>query len=240
MTYPYTATIEGKLRKITGMDADDYILDNDEKLWIKPLKEGETFRALTLEKVSKLTFTGGQWVLDGENVKSRYVGATIKSHESSGEARTEAETTFHLLEVLEEVSDEDRTKIKGVAWFRERYAEVDGETAKMCAVTNGDLDALAGIGSHKKRRPLPPAEGFRPVLLTDYQVSSQRSGDGQHAKSYEAAPDYFTNTESAAEYAGVTKRTVLNWKKRGWLKVEQNGKKIRIAKTDVDKCKSRQ
>lgn len=55
-----------------------------------------------------------------------------------------------------------------------------------------------------------------------------------------SAPDYFTSIEAAAKYIGVSNRTILNWKKREWLKVEQNGKKIRIAKTDLEKCKNRQ
>lgn len=54
------------------------------------------------------------------------------------------------------------------------------------------------------------------------------------------APEYFTSIKAAADYIRVSQRTILNWKKRGWLKVEQNVKKIRIAKTDLDKCKNRQ
>jgi hypothetical protein len=55
-----------------------------------------------------------------------------------------------------------------------------------------------------------------------------------------STPEFFTSIQAAADYIGVTSRTILNWKKRGWLKVEQNVKKIRIAKTDLDKCKNRQ
>lgn len=55
-----------------------------------------------------------------------------------------------------------------------------------------------------------------------------------------SVPEFFTSIKAAADYIGVTARTILNWKKRGWLKVEQNVKKIRIAKTDLDKCKNRQ
>jgi len=55
-----------------------------------------------------------------------------------------------------------------------------------------------------------------------------------------SAPEFFTSIKAAADYIGVTTRTILNWKKRSWLKVEQNVKKIRIAKTDLDKCKNRQ
>ncbi|HTV75487.1 MAG TPA: helix-turn-helix domain-containing protein [Candidatus Baltobacteraceae bacterium] len=54
------------------------------------------------------------------------------------------------------------------------------------------------------------------------------------------APEFFTSIKAAAAYIGVTPRTILNWKKSEWLKVEQKGKKIRIAKVDLEKCKSRQ
>ena len=53
-------------------------------------------------------------------------------------------------------------------------------------------------------------------------------------------PDYFLSYKNAAEYIGVSERTIKNWKRRSWLKVEKVGKKVRIAKTDLDKCKNRQ
>jgi excisionase family DNA binding protein len=55
-----------------------------------------------------------------------------------------------------------------------------------------------------------------------------------------SVPEFFTSIQGAADYIGVTARTILNWKSRGWLEVEQNGRKIRIAKTDLDKCKNQQ
>jgi hypothetical protein len=197
MTYPYTATIEEKPREITGMDADGkYLLAGGEELWIKPLKISTRARARRLKRVSKLTFTGGEWLLDGENLKCRYFDATTKSHESSGEARSEAHTTFRLREVLNGVSDEDRPEINGLAWFDEGFDAIEGETAEMCAVTNDDLDALAGVGSHVKRRPLPPAKEFMPVLLTDYQISSRH---GQDVKSYETAVQMITSERKRIE-----------------------------------------
>ena len=185
MTYPYTATIEGNLRKINGMDADDYFLDNDEKLWIKPF-ETETFRAVKLAKISSLTFTDDDCLLDGDIIHVRRYDATVNRRESSGEARTELETLDWLYERLEGLPIQDRWTIKGVAWFEELRKKEDAETAETCAMINDDLDALAGMGSHVKRRPLPEAKVFKPVLLTDYQVSPQHRGDGQQAKSYEA------------------------------------------------------
>jgi hypothetical protein len=55
----------------------------------------------------------------------------------------------------------------------------------------------------------------------------------------QTAKEYYTSLKSAAAYVGTTPRTISNWKKRGWLKAEQLGKKIRIARVDLDKCKSR-
>ena len=70
-----------------------------------------------------------------------------------------------------------------------------------------------------------------PKMITDVKKA---------VESDNAVPEFFFSIESAAKYIGVSGRTVLNWKKREWLKVEQNGKKIRIARTDLDKCKNRQ
>jgi hypothetical protein len=53
-------------------------------------------------------------------------------------------------------------------------------------------------------------------------------------------PHYFTSLKDAAKYAAVDVRTIKNWKKDGYLKVEQTGRKIRIASTELDKCKRKQ
>jgi hypothetical protein len=77
-----------------------------------------------------------------------------------------------------------------------------------------------------------------PILLKSFRlVASNASPKAEAAKS---APDYFTSIKAAADYAGKSERTILNWKRRGWLKVEQSGKKIRIARTELDKCISKQ
>ena len=54
------------------------------------------------------------------------------------------------------------------------------------------------------------------------------------------APEFFLSLEDAAKYAGVSERTIQNWKKREWLKVEQNGRKIRISRADLEKCMNKQ
>jgi hypothetical protein len=99
---------------------------------------------------------------------------------------------------------------------------------------------------------VPAGKKFRPVLLVDFGISShQHDGSGQNTDSLPAntspkaqvansTPDYFTSIKDAAAYAGKTERTILNWKSRRWLKVEQDGKKIRIAKTELDKCITKQ
>jgi excisionase family DNA binding protein len=55
-----------------------------------------------------------------------------------------------------------------------------------------------------------------------------------------SAPEFFTSIKAAAEYAQISERTIKNWKRDGWLKVEQVGKKIRIAKKDLEKCIKKQ
>ena len=54
-----------------------------------------------------------------------------------------------------------------------------------------------------------------------------------------SAPDYFFSYKKAAQYIGVTERTIKNWKRDNWLKVEKIGRKVRIAKTDLEKSKNR-
>jgi hypothetical protein len=178
MAYPYKTTVSGKSITITGMDSDGkYLLDGGEKLWIKPLKR-ETFRALTLKKISKLTHVNDEWLLDGKNQKIRIVDAITRRHESSGKAHTEMCSLDRLREELDALSVKDgagvRGMVKGVALFAEHFDRVDGETAETCAVMNDDLAALTTADTHVKRLPLPPAKAFRPVLLTDYQIQQAR------------------------------------------------------------------
>ena len=52
----------------------------------------------------------------------------------------------------------------------------------------------------------------------------------------QALPDYFHTFQEAARYANVDRRTIFNWKASGWLKVEQDGKKVRIARAELDRC----
>ena len=188
MTYPYTAIIERKSRTITGMDADGkYCLDGNEKLEITPL-EPETFRAFTLREVAKLTFTGGRWLLDGEGYSGRWFDGLEKAGGVAGRmdsaAMTDMKTVHWLRQTLEGLSPEARTKIKGVAWFDEGFDKIEGETPERCKLLQDEANRHYGGGYEIP--PKPPAEEYRPVLLADFHVSPQSTGDGQHVMSYGA------------------------------------------------------
>jgi hypothetical protein len=87
-----------------------------------------------------------------------------------------------------------------------------------------------------------PVEAVKPTKTKAAKVRKSKSiaGAKNIVVPIKSVPEFFTSIKAAADYIGVTARTILNWKKRGWLKVEQNVKKIRIAKTDLDKCRNRQ
>jgi excisionase family DNA binding protein len=53
-------------------------------------------------------------------------------------------------------------------------------------------------------------------------------------------PEWFTGYTSAAKYAKVSERTIRNWVSREWLRVEKSGRKVRIARADLDKCVKKQ
>jgi hypothetical protein len=188
MPYPYNAIIKEKSRVITGMDADGkYCLDGNEKLEITPF-EPETFRAFTLREVAKLTFTGGRWLLDERDITGRWFDGLEKAGGVAGRmdsaAMTEMRTVHSLRQTLEGLSPEARTKIKGVAWFDEGFDKIEGETAESCKRQEDFLNGRDGGGYEIP--PKPPAEEYRPVLLADFHVSPQSTGDGQHVMSYGA------------------------------------------------------
>ncbi|MEI6195148.1 MAG: hypothetical protein WCS42_12545 [Verrucomicrobiota bacterium] len=171
MTASYATIIEGKSRDIIGMDADGkYLLNSDEKLWIKPFKKGEIARSRTLKKVSKLTFTDGEWLLDGKSLKAQIITARMERH-NSGEIHTVMRTLDWLYEVLPEKGN---PKINGVAWFQEGSKRFEGETAEDCAVRQDFLDSFHGADKFVVKPPLPPAKEFRPVLLSDFCITSHQ------------------------------------------------------------------
>jgi excisionase family DNA binding protein len=84
---------------------------------------------------------------------------------------------------------------------------------------------------------------LRSAKRTETHLEKTRTAIHQASKAAapsKSPPDYFTSLDQAAKYAGVTKRTISNWKRRGWLKVEQTGRKIRIARAELLKCKLKQ
>lgn len=52
--------------------------------------------------------------------------------------------------------------------------------------------------------------------------------------------DYCVGRKEAARFAKTTETTITNWTKRGWLKVERQGRLIRYLKADLNNCKKRQ
>lgn len=96
----------------------------------------------------------------------------------------------------------------------------------------------AAVQSQKSASKTPPIE------VLEQKPTPANAAPGMTEASHNAntvqpdPPAFFTDIESAAQYLGVSERTILNWKKREWLRVEQDGKKIRIAKADLDKCKA--
>ena len=185
MDYPYEAIINGKRRKITGVDeGGNYFLNGGEKLKFKPFGT-DTYLAWKLKKISALSFTRGRWLLDKESLIFQSVKTSLVRKNSS-EARTEHETLSHLLfGALNRMSSEDRGKIKGVAWFDECVDGLEGETQEDCDRRKEIVDHYTG--GNVKIHPLPPANLFKPVLLADFGIfkesaSRQRSGND----SYEA------------------------------------------------------
>ncbi len=106
-----------------------------------------------------------------------------------------------------------------------RLAKTDAELQETKAQPTNALVETVKTTKHKATKTRQP----KPVARVKNIVAPTKS-----------PPEFFTKIENAADYIGVVPRTILNWKKRGWLRVEQNGKLIRIAKTDLDKCKNRQ
>lgn len=90
------------------------------------------------------------------------------------------------------------------------------------------------------RHTVEAVEPIKQIAAKADQPKANSKANDVVAPPAKPAPDTFTNIQAAAKYIGVTTKTIRNWKKRGWLKVEQNGRLIRIAKTDLDKCKSKQ
>lgn len=76
---------------------------------------------------------------------------------------------------------------------------------------------------------------------TEPVKTRQRKPAAQVKNPEHLGEEYFT-IKGAATYADKSERTIRNWIINNWLKVEKNatGRKIRIAKSELDKCIKRQ
>jgi len=179
MTYPYQAIIEGTPRKIIDVDAEGkYMLDGGERLELHSPK-ALPIRSRPLKRVAKLRFDGKDWFLDGEDIKIRCIDAQT-GRRAGREGRTEEQTILELMRILKAVPAADGHEITGAAWFDERAGRVEGETVKDCEQRK---EFLANHGGCETIEPLPPADRFMPVLLTDFgRIKRRRAGNGPHVK----------------------------------------------------------
>jgi hypothetical protein len=140
-----------------------------------------------------------------------------------------------------------------INFLKESLAVVcDADTKSLFAIKNETHTPTARHLARCKPRFEFPCQAVTEKLTTEIKifVNQLRAINEKEAalppnaspkvEAAKSAPDYFTSIEAAAAYAGKTKRTIFNWKKRKWLKVEQAGRKIRIDKTELDKCTSKQ
>jgi hypothetical protein len=168
MTYPYQAIIEGIPRKIFDVDAEGkYKLDGGQRLELNS-PEPLPIRSRPLKRVAKLTFDGQGWFLDGESAKVCCIDAQM-GRRAGREGRTEEQTMLELIRRLDALPLDDRWKIAGVAWFRERAGRVEGETAEDCEQRK---EFLANRRGCETIEPLSPADRFKPVFLTDFGIAS--------------------------------------------------------------------
>ena len=189
----------------------------------------DVFKDSTLLIVSKLKFNGGfaeapgaHWLVDGETPAQRQFLAL-----GSGCTRmtlTQAER-FNLLEKILNGIQPALHAGKKSPLSELKYPSPSELITKAVAVA-WMREYSQPVIARRKGKPYIKLQRYVPVFLSAF--------------GRESAPDFFTSIKDAAAYVRKTKRTILNWKRRGWLKVEQNGKKIRIAKTDLDKCVSGQ
>jgi hypothetical protein len=143
-----------------------------------------------------------------------------------------------------------RHDVVAVAWMKDSFVERSTPTAESPFATATD-DPIALVDrilkdlerSQKALRkepvehPRPRIKGYLPHFLVrcDFIVAPQSLPSAR-----EGLPDYFVSYADAAKYAKVNEKTVRNWKIRDWLHVEQDCRKIRIARADLDKCNKRQ
>jgi excisionase family DNA binding protein len=145
-----------------------------------------------------------------------------------------------------------REQVVGVAWLEDYFRQdgiyrnpapkPPGKKVGLGAKVDEEIQAIDEMLTGFKGEPLTASEAipepkrYLPVFLTrcDFLVTEQSPGAPNAT-----GPEWFTSYALAADYAGVTLRTIGNWIRRGMLPVERNGRKICIARTNLDKCRKR-
>ncbi|SPE56655.1 hypothetical protein SBV1_2490019 [Verrucomicrobia bacterium] len=182
MKKSYSAVILGEERGVYGYDEHGNLLLSDgQRFKIVPLSlKPDTFRSLKIRAVSKLTFTGGEWLLDGEPFESHW-GPQFNSPPSSARD-TRIYTIWKLREILSEnrpgcYEDEYprpadlRKQVSAVAWVEERFEDYPGQEpsppkafepvflSSFYKITDAAAPALPPVDSSNRTdtRPLPHA-----------------------------------------------------------------------------------
>jgi hypothetical protein len=191
----------------------------------------------------------GQWWLDEQNPPTSPCVAPDEDPPAFENARiTHLETLSGLACVLKGIgsmanANVFRHEIVAVAFMRDSFFET--QQSENPAPSNPDVDDLLAslermpeeIQELQVERPMQRSKrGYVPHFLTrcDFMLNTKSIAE-------EKCPEWFTDYASAAEYAKVSEKTIRNWTNkldgnRQWLPVEKVGRKIRIARTDLDKC----
>jgi excisionase family DNA binding protein len=191
----------------------------------------------------------GQWWLDEQNPPTSPCIAPDEDRATFEIARiTHLETLSGLACVLKGVGSMPganvfRHEIVAVAFLKDSFFETQ-QSENPAPFNPAVDDLLASLERMQKQiQELPVehlrqhAKGYVPHFLTrcDFMLNTKNITVQE-----ENCPEWFTNCASAAKYAKVSEKTIRNWVKRDWLSVEKVGRKIRIARVELDKCIKRQ
>src|SRR5258708_15973649 len=135
----YKAVILGREREVCGYDEQgNLLLATGERFNITPLNaEPDIFRSYKLRGVSRLTFTGGEWLLDGESLEAYWPRQFDSRRTSEGDSKLF--TAWTLRGILAEdrhdyLNDEYpspselQKKVCAVAWVEERFDDFPGQS----------------------------------------------------------------------------------------------------------------
>ena len=215
---------------------------DSERFVATPLNmETSTFRSFRLRAISKLTFSGQEWLIDGQPLE------TVSMHEFDFARNSERDTRLFTFWTLRNILKEERAKYQGdeypllselrakvvaVAWVEEKFDDFpehkpDPDSKPIESYFGEKYGWVKMVEAES-----PHAKAFHPIFLSAFHSIGEPFPESPE----KSASDWFTSYAAAAKYAGVTERTIKNWKSRGWLKVEQNKRLIRIARDELDKC----